>query len=601
MAKTLIERLRSVGLRRRLTAFSLVIALVPLFIVGITSAATASATLREQTSSNLENLAAIAQADTQRFLQSRLGDIQVLAQSPILTGFLSTETQKADFLKAVQDAYGIYAALYVTDADGIVIASTDQTGGNQASQQWFQNAKDGKVSATDVYYLTSVQNIVITFSAPIRDGSGKFIGAVAGHVDSRSVFDALTNRKIGETGELSIVNGEGRVVADKHRNIIFTDVSSLAPVREGIQGRAGTISDIDEETGETTLYAYQPLTEVENWIVIAGLPITELNAPINALALRTALVALITALFVLVSIFFITRNIVNPIRQLTGVAERLSQGDYTAEIPVVSLGEVGQLATSFQNMVTAIQDRDKTLTMQNYELQEANRLKDVFLATMSHELRTPLNAIIGFSGIITMGGKLDEGNVQMVQRIRANSERLLALINDILEISRIESGRMVLVRDNVNVVELIEKLEGQMSVLADMKKIKFKTQLAPDVPQAVVADLDAMTKIITNLTSNAIKFTDEGGEVTLALSSAGNELRIEVADTGIGIPAHMHELIFESFRQADSSTTRAYGGSGLGLSIVRQLCGVMNGTVRVQSEVGKGSTFTVELPLEVAN
>jgi signal transduction histidine kinase len=136
-----------------------------------------------------------------------------------------------------------------------------------------------------------------------------------------------------------------------------------------------------------------------------------------------------------------------------------------------------------------------------------------------------------------------------------------------------------------------------MYVLAEAKHLKFNVHIASDVPEAIHADGDALTKIITNLLGNAFKFTEKG-EVTLSLAWRDRQLEIKAADTGIGIPLHMQELIFESFYQVDSSSSRAHGGTGLGLSIVRQLCAAMNGTVQVQSVVGQGSTFTVLLPLE---
>jgi len=232
---------------------------------------------------------------------------------------------------------------------------------------------------------------------------------------------------------------------------------------------------------------------------------------------------------------------------------------------------------------------------QQRQVIEANRLKSEFLAVISHELRTPLNAIIGFLGIMLMSGELSERNSHLAQRARANSERLLNLITDILDISRIEAGRLQLYPVHVPLRDLIEKLSDQMSVLAEEKNITFSVHVEADVPETIYADEDALTKIITNLLSNGFKFTEQGG-VGLYVAYAAEQVTIRVKDTGIGIPAHMQAVIFDSFRQVDGSITRKYGGSGLGLSIVYHICNAMGGTIRVESMVDRGSEFIVTLP-----
>jgi len=288
-----------------------------------------------------------------------------------------------------------------------------------------------------------------------------------------------------------------------------------------------------------------------------------------------------------------------PIIALTHTATTIASGDYSQRAAVTRDNEIGQLATTFNRMTERLVQTIAELNQRIEEIRqakEAARAKDVFLATMSHELRTPLNAIIGFLGIMMMAGGLEGDNLYMVERARANAERLLKLINDILEISRIEAGRLELAKTDVNVRDLVEGLSSQMDVLAEQKGVQFAVHIDADVPITVRADPDALTKIVTNLLGNAFKFTDKGS-VAMQISRTDTSLQIQVKDTGIGIPLHMQEAIFESFRQVDDSIARAHGGSGLGLSIVRQLCMAMNGSVRVSSAPGQGSTFTVTLPL----
>jgi signal transduction histidine kinase len=226
----------------------------------------------------------------------------------------------------------------------------------------------------------------------------------------------------------------------------------------------------------------------------------------------------------------------------------------------------------------------------------ASQQKDQFLAVMSHELRTPLNAIIGFLGILKMGGNLAEKQLHMVERSRANAERLLTLIDDVLDISKIEAGRFEINLETVAPRELLVRWQSHTEVLASEKGVEFKVDIDPTLPERLSIDSDALTKIVTNLLSNAFKFTAEG-TVKLHTRATASQWIIEVRDTGIGIPADKHEQIFESFRQVDGSTRRAYGGTGLGLSIVRQLTQLLNGQITVESEPDKGSCFTVKLPL----
>ncbi len=316
--------------------------------------------------------------------------------------------------------------------------------------------------------------------------------------------------------------------------------------------------------------------------------------------------------------FLIARRIVRPITQLQSVAIRMMNGDYSQRAQIGVNDEVGQLSMAFNKMSESIQKRDtdllasnnvlekrveertKELRVATREAQEASRLKDEFLAVMSHELRTPLNAMIGFQGILLMAAKLDDRSLHMVRRSQANANRLLTLINDILDISRIESGRMQFVKSDVSLSDLIERLQSQMGVLAEEKLLKFNVDLDPALPPTIFIDEDAITKIVTNLLGNAFKFTEKGG-VNLDLTQKDNTIVIAVQDSGIGIPTHMHDVIFERFRQVDGSSKRTHGGSGLGLAIVQKLTLALNGTINVQSVVGEGSTFTVVLPLETAD
>lgn len=262
------------------------------------------------------------------------------------------------------------------------------------------------------------------------------------------------------------------------------------------------------------------------------------------------------------------------------------------------------LSTDISELDEARKEREKLiaeLRNANRLAQENVRLKSEFLSTMSHELRTPLNAIEGFTSIMlsNMGVELTPRARGMIERISANSKRLLSLINDFLDLSRIESGRMELVSTPIQPHSLAERWRKQIDVLVEGKGLDFRLEVDERLP-ILLSDEEALSKIAINLLSNAVKFTHEG-HVILRLRRAAYDLwHIEVEDTGIGIPPHAREYIFDEFRQVDQSSKRLYGGTGLGLAIVQKLTRLMGGTISLQSEVGRGSIFTIALPLHCA-
>lgn len=374
---------------------------------------------------------------------------------------------------------------------------------------------------------------------------------------------------------------------------IRADFDSLVKLDRTI---AGEIQEYTTDLQVLEPFIEQLIFEADANFSIANQQLIEIGASYQFLILVGFVLSLIVS-FILVGL--IIKSIDSPLERITLATEEIAEGNYQRRIDIKSKDELGQLGNVLNTMASAIEVRNLQLRDALAEAQEANRLKDDFLATMSHELRTPLNAIIGFLGIMEMTTELDPKNTHRLQRARANSERLLNLINDILDISRIEAGRMRVAKSTIEIAPFIEDLSTQLQSLADGKAIDFRVELDANLPKILLTDEDALAKIITNLVGNAMKFTDKG-EVNLRLVYQDSESWcIEVQDKGIGIPPHLHDIIFDRFRQVDGSSTREYGGSGLGLAIVSGLSRELGGSVRVESELGMGSTFIVTLPLEV--
>jgi len=230
---------------------------------------------------------------------------------------------------------------------------------------------------------------------------------------------------------------------------------------------------------------------------------------------------------------------------------------------------------------------------------ELERMKDSFLATVSHELRTPLNAILGYAEMLkeAIYGPVNEKQAGVSERIMTNSRRLLSLVNDLLDQARMEAGKLSIHIGPFKPAELIDSVHGTLDKIAADKGLKLTSSLDPALPALINGDAQRLQQILVNLVNNAVKFTDEGGiHMSISLADPAH-WRIEVTDTGRGIPAEELPKIFDAFRQVEATVTREHGGFGLGLAIVKQLAGLMNGEVGVESELGKGSRFTVTLPL----
>jgi signal transduction histidine kinase len=239
------------------------------------------------------------------------------------------------------------------------------------------------------------------------------------------------------------------------------------------------------------------------------------------------------------------------------------------------------------------------LARANLALYESNRLKSDFMSTMSHELRTPLNSILGFSEVLLSSPQLNDKQQRWVGNIQSSGQRLLNLINDILDLAKIEAGKMEVRLEEFSIHEVCEGMLNMFRPLAEKKNIDLRSQIEPDIPR-LRQDPIKLQQILQNLLSNAIKFTPEGGRVLLKAEADAGHLVLTVTDSGVGIAPEEQELVFEKFRQSGNPLTREHAGTGLGLSIVRELSKLLGGEVVLQSELGRGSTFTVRVPLELS-
>lgn len=329
-----------------------------------------------------------------------------------------------------------------------------------------------------------------------------------------------------------------------------------------------------------------------------------------------AAIGILTVFLAMVILYVIIRYVVvKPLKHLRDVAEEISRGNTELRAEIATNDEFEELASAFNRMLRHLTDAQvelrqvnadldakvDQLAQLNMQLYEMNRLKSDFLANMSHELRTPLNSIIGFSDILAGIDSLSDKQKRYAHNIHKSGRLLLDLINDILDLAKIEAGKMDVRPAEFRIGAAVAAQCDMIRPLSEEKNIDLICEIAPDLP-VMFQDQSKIQQVLINLLSNAIKFTPEGGRITVAASrSADDRLVLSVTDTGVGIPEEDHEIIFEKFRQSaqtvgDRNLTREYSGTGLGLSIVKELCKLLGGEISFISELGRGSTFTVRVP-----
>ena len=402
--------------------------------------------------------------------------------------------------------------------------------------------------------------------------------------------------------------------SDEHRyDIAWIDKITPIPRNNYIRIVCGTDSCISCHNPQGSASAFNKNQKIGALIVQN--PARELAWTILMNRILIIVAGLLAATGAMVAFYSIVQRVIlRPIRQLRALVNNVAEGNLDARSAIKSGDEYERLSEAFNDMLDGLQESQEKLRQankqldakiaqlsdRNIELFKANKLKSEFLANMSHEFRTPLNAILGFAQLLRE--KPAEGiekSKRYAENIIASGRSLLNMINDLLDLAKAEAGKMILRVEKTSIMELCRGLVAFFSPLTEERMIKVRLNIDDDIP-VVGTDSGKLQQILYNLLNNAVKFTPDKGRVELAAKMLDDlTVRIAVTDTGPGISKADQEQIFEKFRQIDGSITRKGNGTGLGLAICKELTALLAGSISLESQPGKGSTFYIDIPVSL--
>lgn len=407
----------------------------------------------------------------------------------------------------------------------------------------------------------------------------------------------------GERGHSMIVDSKGTVLAHPNSDWerTFKDASALSVVRKMMQGLTGVATFYSPPMQADMIAGHTSVPET-GWGVMVPQPMSELQA--RASDTQNIAIAITFAGILIASIigWLLTRYMTEPIIAVERAAGAVAAGQLDTQVgqfPKYSPIEMRSLADSFDHMTEELRLRDKGLRVATHQAEAANLAKSEFLANMSHELRTPLNAILGFSEILereTYGPLGSERYLEYAKDIRVSGEHLLDLINDVLDVARIEAGALKPELGEVEIAKVIEACRTMTENRALRGEISVECDIPDDFP-LLRLDRRMTRQILLNLMSNALKFTPASGSVRVsAKREADGGATLRVTDTGIGIAPEHLDLVVQPFKQVENAMQRSYDGSGLGLYLTKTMAELQGATMKIESELGRGTTVTIHYP-----
>jgi signal transduction histidine kinase/DNA-binding response OmpR family regulator/HPt (histidine-containing phosphotransfer) domain-containing protein len=609
----------------RLALWLLLVALVPLALLTVSTTFLAGAATRADVYAHLGGIADAKVQQFEQFFDERRNDALVVAALPEVREGLSGRGDPARLSRTLADfaRQQGYRSLIVADADGRVRYPLD------AAAPGLRDLGDVIAQVHDA--ARTLQQVELSDLQAREDGASLYIaspvveaGAVIGGVVLE--VDIATLRRL--TRDLSGLKNSGEILVAVP---IAGRLTQIAPSRHDPDGafvrrfEAGPLAELlgaaqSGAAGATALTDSRELPVLAaarflpslNGALLVKLDRAEAMAALDQQRDRILWVAALAVLGALLAALLVARGISRPVERLTATVRAMAAGQRRQRAEVSGQDEIGVLASSFNQLAEQLSDSLETLERRVEErtralaeattlAQSASRAKSDFLANMSHEIRTPLNAVIGLSGL-ALSNALDPKQRDYLRKIHAAAEGLLGLLNDVLDMSKIEAGRLSLEHTPFSLQQVLDNVVSVVGLRAYEKGLELLLKLPTEMPDTLVGDPLRLGQVLINLGGNAVKFTPTG-HITLRLDllspmpaepaapGAEVELAFEVEDTGIGMTEAEQQRLFQPFVQADSSTARRYGGTGLGLTISQQLVQAMGGRIQVRSTPGQGSCF----------
>ncbi|MEP7383279.1 MAG: ATP-binding protein [Gemmatimonadota bacterium] len=624
------------SLSSRILVGFLLVATLPVVAVAVWDDLADRARIGESARQDLHRAAAQASRELDRRLEERRAAVTLASRLIDPSAPIGGPSHR-EALRIIRTDYPELQTVALLSAAGILLAVQPPSinggdtrtllGRSFAHREYFRaSIADTSTVLTSIYRGVGFDNhVIVAFGRALRDRQGHLLGVLQASVELTD--STLVEGLMESTYDAYLIVDPSGVVAARSGAIPVAPLDTLTS--ETMSQRWGAVPTADTADGivESEEWMVARARTASGWQVFIERPRRAVMAPSRE---RRASAALATVLAIALGIaitLILMRSIQVPLQRLMvwlrdydvrdGQSPASIPGNTPAEIRdvIVAMGVLGtRLQLSYAEVQRALAERealnqqlngvlrelDARVAARTAELQEALRkaeaasvTKSRFLANMSHELRTPLNSVIGFSGVLlkNRAGRLSAAELDLLDRILSNGRHLLTLINEILDISKIEAGRMVVDVDDVDVVALAHQTLSHMEGQVGAKRVVLRYE-GPTVAPLMRTDLGKLRQILVNLLGNAIKFTERGDVTLLVECAAGGAITaVGVRDAGIGISPERLEAIFLPFEQGDTSTARRFGGTGLGLAICRALSEMLGAEVKVESVVGAGSTF----------
>ncbi|MBT3881047.1 MAG: HAMP domain-containing protein [Candidatus Scalindua sp.] len=628
----------SLSIKNKLLLYSLCISLIPIAIISTVYYMNAKSYKKKEILNSLTAIVTSKKTHIESFIDAKRGRIVDFGSDGFIRDNLEMINQRDGQSDAVcrlnnhlkvnkKSLDQSIVEIMVVDLRGEIVASTcgSLLGKNISGEDIFSDAltKDyGKTFVSRFYTLSDMENKCIFISAPLYSRSDKEkLGIIINAYDLNVLGGIMADHPgMGETGE--IILGQQRenkvVFLNSLRYTSSAPLSFATPLNSSgvenmklaLEGKSGTIRTRDYRN-VSVVSAYQYIPQL-NWGLVAKIDESEAFASLKMIGFVAFCTAGLSSVIVIIFGILFTMSVSKPISKLKEAADRFRSGNLQHRIETICGDELGDLAESFNIMAHDLCEETGKLNESllkheeiNLQLKQANKAKTRFLSSMSHELRTPLNGILGFSDLLSgqFFGELNDKQLTYANQINESGKHLLDLINDMLDITKIDSGKVELELVDIPIEKVLQTsvnmINKQYIIDGLIKKNRITTRINVDPKLSVIrADERKFKQIMLNLLSNAVKYSPNGSEVLINVIKIKNScVRFEVSDSGIGIGKVAIDKIFDEFHQIDRVRDEQLGGTGIGLALTRRLVELHGGEIGVESEIEKGSTFWFNIPL----